>query len=362
MENPPVPPRRVVGRGSVTNPPNRFERTRLIDDWEQLADDELPSQPRRVVTELFPDNTQSIVASNDSPDIPFRWSINPYRGCEHGCAYCYARPYHELLGMNAGLDFETKILVKYDAPRLLREHLCGPTWQGEVIAISGVTDCYQPIERKLKLTRGCLEVMREARQPTRIATKNALVARDLDLIAPMAGHRLVQVALSITTLDGHLARTMEPRTSTPQAKLRAIERLSAAGVPVGVLIAPVIPGLTDHEIPKILAAVKDAGARFASWLLLRLPMSVESVFLDWLDANHPDAKVRVESRIRETRDGCMSDSQFGRRLRGEGSYAQGIADTFNVFARQYGLDGSPPELDSSQFRPPRAATGQGWLF
>jgi DNA repair photolyase len=334
----------------------------LIDDGEQLSADELPAAPRRVPTELFPDQTRSIVATNDSPDIPFRWSINPYRGCEHGCAYCYARPYHELLGMNAGLDFETKILVKYDAPQLLRAHLCRPSWEGEVIAISGVTDCYQPVERKLALTRGCLEVMLEARQPTRIATKNALVARDLDLIAPMADRRLMQVVLSVTTLDKDLARTMEPRTSTPPAKLRAIERLSAAGVPVGVLIAPVIPGLTDHEIPKILAAAKDAGARFASWLLLRLPLSVEQVFLDWLNANRPEARPRVESRIRETRDGCLSDCQFGRRLTGRGSYAQGIADTFDVFARQYGLDGPAPHLDSSQFRPPREGSGQGWLF
>jgi len=264
--------------------------------------------------------------------------------------------------MNAGLDFETKILVKYDAPRLLREHLCRTSWQGDVIAISGVTDCYQPIERKLKLTRGCLEVMLEARQPTRIATKNALVARDLDVIAPMADHRLIQVVLSVTTLDQDLARSMEPRTSTPQAKLRAIERLSAAGVPVGVLVAPVIPGLTDHEIPNILAAVKDAGARFANWLLLRLPMSVEQVFLDWLDANHPEAKPRIESRIRETRDGCLSDSRFGQRLTGEGSYARSIADTFQVFARQCGLDGPIPDLDSTQFRPPREGSGQRWLF
>jgi len=361
-----LPPRKAppgpAGRASVVNPPNRFQRTRLEEDLEQLAPEELPGERRVVPTELLPDRTRSMISTNESPDIPYRWSINPYRGCEHGCAYCYARPGHELLGMSAGLDFETKILVKYDASNLLRDELCRPSWRGEVIAISGVTDCYQPAERKLGITRACLEVMLQARQPVRIATKNALVLRDLDILTPMAEMNLIQVGISITTLDAELARTMEPRTAPPSARLRAIGRLAAAGVPVIVLAAPVIPGLTDHELPEILKAAREAGAVSAGCQLLRLPFSVAPVFIAWLDANHPLARGRVESRIRQTRGGRLNDAEFGKRMTGKGPYAEGIHRTFSVFATKHGLDRPPPPLDSSQFRPPQPTNRQKWLF
>src|SRR5687767_5968224 len=253
-------PTRFVGRGSNLAPPNRFEAVHSVPDYEHLTeDDDLLAGERRLPTVFLPDNAATIIRENDSPDIPFRFSMNPYRGCEHGCAYCYARPTHETLGMNAGLDFETKILVKHDAPALLRKELATKkSWAAEPIMISGVTDCYQPAERRFKLTRGLLEVLLEARQPACMITKNSLVLRDLDLLGPLAERRLVSMALSITTLDADLARTLEPRTATPAAKLRAIRELSAAGVPVRVMIAPIIPGLTDAEVPAILSAAKEA--------------------------------------------------------------------------------------------------------
>ncbi len=255
MEPLPGPPARHVGRGVASSPPNRFERVHAESDLDGLEPgDELTTDHRPVPTTFLPNATRRIICENDSPDVPFRFSINPYRGCEHGCAYCYARPGHETLGLNAGLDFETKILVKEDAPRLLREELAHPAWQGEPITLSGVTDCYQPAERQYRLTRGCLEVLLEARQPCGIITKNALVLRDLDLLVPLAERNLVHVFLSVTTLDESLARRLEPRTATPSARLRAIGRLAAAGVPVGVMVAPIIPGLTDSEMPAILAA------------------------------------------------------------------------------------------------------------
>jgi DNA repair photolyase len=352
------------GRGAPVNPPNRFERTRVEDDWEQLDadDDELATGGRPVPTEFLPDNSRSLIVENHSPDVPFRFSMNPYRGCEHGCAYCYARPGHETLGMNAGLDFETKILVKHDAVRLLRQELAKPSWHAEVIAMSGVTDCYQPAERRFRLTRGLLEVMLEARQPVGIITKNALVLRDLDLLKPMAEQRLVHVNISVTTLDSELARTMEPRTATPAARLRAICELSAAGVPVNVIVAPIIPGLTDHELPQILSAAKEAGALAAGYVLLRLPLAVAPIFTEWLAAHRPLAKERVEQLIRSTRGGELNDSQFGRRMRGDGPYAEGIRRTFQLFTKKLGLDQPLPPLDSSHFQAPRGADGQLRLF
>jgi DNA repair photolyase len=264
--------------------------------------------------------------------------------------------------MNAGLDFETKIVVKQDAADRLRDELAEPSWQAETIAISGVTDCYQPAERQLRITRGCLEVLAETRQPFGLITKNALVLRDLDLLGPLGQNKLAHVYLSVTTLDADLARSLEPRTATPAARLDAVAKLSAEGVPVGVMVAPVIPGLNDRELPAILDAARQAGARTAGYTLLRLPLTVRPVFEDWLARNRPLAAERILALIRDTRGGRMNDSQFGRRLSGRGAYAQQIAETFKVFARRHGLHERLPPLDRSQFRAPRPISGQLRLF
>jgi len=352
-----------VGRGSGLAPPNRFEKVRAEPDWEQLAaEDEMLADERRLPTQFLSDNAATIIRENDSPDIPFRYSINPYRGCEHGCVYCYARPTHETLGMNAGIDFETKVLVKHDAPAMLRKELNNRRWQCEPIMMAGVTDCYQPAERRFKITRGILEVLLEARQPVCMVTKNSLILRDLDIIAPLAAHNLVSVAVSITTLDAELARTMEPRTATPAARLRAVRELSAAGVPVRAMLAPLVPGLTDQEIPAILAAAKEAGARGASFVMLRLPFAVAPIFVHWLKEHRPLAAHRIEALIREMRGGKLYQSKFGERMRGKGVYAEGIDKTFDVFVHKFGLNGSWPELDCSQFRPPEMVGGQKRLF
>lgn len=349
--------------GANFNPANRFGGRRAEDDREhfEFADDAAEVFDRHPI-EYIADDSQSIVTENSSPDIPFRYSVNPYRGCIHGCAYCYARPYHEYLGLSAGLDFETKIFVKHRAPELLWEFLSRESWQPEVIIFSGVTDCYQPAEREFRLTRGCLEVAREARQPVGIVTKNALIARDLDLLREMAAEQLVHVAVSVTTLDAELARFMEPRTSTPAARLRTIAELTAAGVPVRVMAAPVIPGLNDAEVPAILKEAKAAGALNAAYILLRLPLNVEPIFVEWLERTQPLKKERVLSRIRSTRGGELSDSQFGRRMRGDGEIAKQIQQTFQVFAAKHGLDAKSPPLDTSKFRRPLPKSGQMRLF
>jgi DNA repair photolyase len=355
--------RHIVGRAAQHHPPNRYLPTHVEETFDDRElDEELLADGRKVPTEFLADATRSIITENNSPDVPFRFSINAYRGCEHGCAYCYARPTHEVFGLSAGLDFETKILVKHDAPALLREELARSSWKGEVITISGVTDCYQPAERRFRLTRGILEVMSEANQPVGVITKNALVTRDLDLLASMAERRLVHVFLSMTTLDAELARTMEPRTSPPVKKLAAIKALSEAGVPVGVMVAPVIPGLTDHEMAAILEAASEAGARSAGYVLLRLPLTVVPVFQAWLAENYPDKQQRIESLIRSTRGGGLYQSGFGLRQRGGGEYADQIGRNFKVFTRKFGLDRPLPKLDSSRFNPPRSASGQMTLF
>ena len=357
-----MPHARMIGRATNLAPANRFESTRTEADYQQLsAGDELLADERAVPTVFLPDNSATIIRENDSPDIPFRYSINPYRGCEHGCAYCYARPTHETLGMNAGLDFESKILVKYDAVNLFRKELNRKGWQAQPIMISGVTDCYQPAERRFKLTRGILEVMLEAGQPACLITKNSLVRRDLDVLGPLAHKRLVSVALSITTLDAELARTLEPRTAAPAAKLRAIQELTAAGVPARVMVAPIIPGLTDHEVPAILAAAKEAGAIGAGHVMVRLPLNVAPIFIHWLRTHRPLAADRIESLIRQMRGGKLNDSRFGNRMRGQGSYADGVKETFDLFAHMLGLDAPWEPLDSSQFQPP-ALGGQLRLF
>ncbi len=332
-------------------------------DLEQVAvDDELLDDTRRVPTVFLPNATRSIITENDSPDIPFRYSINPYRGCEHGCAYCYARPGHETLGMNAGLDFETRILVKHDAVALLRDELANPRWSPETISISGVTDCYQPAEREFRITRGLLEVLLEAKNPVGIVTKNALVTRDLDILAPMASENLIHVFVSVTTLDQELARKMEPRTSNPRARLQAIRELSAAGVPVGVMVAPIIPGLNDREASAILQAAQEAGARAAGYVLLRLPYAVKAIFEDWLRRNCPLQAERVLTLIRETHGGKLNNSQWGERMRGDGPYAEMIAAAFKAFGAKLGLDKRLPPLDASKFQPPRPKSGQMNLF
>jgi DNA repair photolyase len=347
----------LTGRGSQINPPNRFTQIDFEDDPEYQDDDE-----STVRTQYFADDSKSIVSENDSPDVPFRYSVNPYRGCQHGCSYCFARPTHEYLDLSAGLDFETKIFVKRNAPALFRDWLARCNYQPEFIAISGVTDCYQPIEKKLCITRQLLEIALEARQPVGIITKNALVTRDLDLLKEMAASNIVRVNVSVTTLDQSLTKVMEPRTSSPAARLRAIEELSDAGVRVGVLVAPIIPALTDHEIPTILKAVKEAGAASAGHVILRLPWSVKPVFLEWLDRTQPDKKAKIESRIRAIRGGKLYESEFGTRMSGTGEFAEQIHRTFALFAKKFGLDAPSVPMDTSQFRRPTPRSGQQWLF
>lgn len=350
-------------RGAKVNPPNRFEPTFSVPDFEHREFDEELLGPLPILpTDFIPDQTASIVTKNDSPDVFFRQSLNPYRGCEHGCVYCYARPSHEYLGMNAGLDFETKIMVKHRAPELLRQFLARPGYQCEPIVLSGVTDCYQPVERKLGLTRGCLEVMRDVGHPVGIVTKNRLVVRDLDILSELAHRRLAAVNISLTTLDPALAREMEPRTGLPARRLEAIRLLSEAGVPVRVLVAPLIPGLNDSEVPAILEAAKTAGAQAASYVLLRLPHSVRPIFLDWLAKVFPERAPRVVGRIRATRGGKLSDPNFGSRMRGTGEMAEQIRTMFRLFASRHGLDGPTPDLDTSQFVPPVADGAQLRLF
>ena len=354
--------RSLKGRGSPIDPPNRFDKVHAEADYEPFEHDEdFLEELSSAATEFLPDTSKSIVSENDSPDVPFRYSLNPYRGCEHGCAYCYARPTHEYLGFNAGLDFETKIIVKHDAAALFREFLSRDAWQPEPITFSGVTDCYQPAERKFRLTRQCLEVALGCRQPIGIITKNALVLKDLDLLREMARRNIVHVFLSITSLDAELARTMEPRTSSPTARLRAVQTLAESGIPVGVMVAPVIPGLNDSEIPAILDAARAAGAQTAGYVFLRLPHTVEPVFREWLQRTQPLKAERVEQRLRQSRRGKLSNSTWGERMKGNGEIADQIGNMFRVFADRIGFPGLPP-LDASQFIPPIPQTGQLRLF
>jgi DNA repair photolyase len=298
--------------------------------------------------------------TNDSPDVGLDVGINPYRGCEHGCVYCFARPNHEYLGFSAGLDFETRIVVKEEAPALLREALRRASWRPRTIMLSGNTDPYQPAERRLRVTRGCLEVLAESRNPVALITKNHGVTRDLDLLAELARHDAVAVTLSVTTLRRGLQRVMEPRTSTPLRRLDAIRTLAAAGIPVGVNLAPVIPGLTDEEIPAILEAAREAGARWAGYILLRLPHGVKDLFEDWLQTHLPDRKERILNRIRDAHGGRLYDSAPGIRGKGTGEYAAQIKALFRGTCRKLGLE-SPPELSRSSFRAP-APPGQLSLF
>lgn len=348
--------------GSRIDPPNRFETTQREADDEYREHLHASGETEQRQIEYLFDKSRSIVSENNSPDIPFRYSVNPYRGCIHGCSYCYARNTHEFLGYNAGLDFETKIVVKQDAAALFRQFLDRKSWQPERIAFSGITDCYQPAERQFQLTRQCLEVAWEYRQPVGIVTKNALVERDIDLLSQLASEQLVHVFLSITTLDADLARVMEPRTSTPAARLRTLKTLSDAGVPVGVMTAPVIPGLNDSEIPEILATARAAGATAASYILLRLPLTVEPVFREWLQRTQPDQQSKVEGRLRQARTGELNSSTWGERMRGTGEIAEQIRQMFGVFARKLGFEKTLPPLNCTKFRRPQRGSKQLTLF
>lgn len=341
-------------RGAGTNPPNRFLHTRREPDPDMMDLD--PAEEPAPRTQFLPDLTQSILSRNDSPDVGFTWSANPYRGCEHGCAYCYARPTHEYLGYNAGIDFESRILVKHRAAELLRTELAKASWKPDVIALSGVTDCYQPVERRLQITRSCLEVLAEFRNPVTIVTKNALVARDADVLAELAKHRAAAVCISLTSLDADLRSVLEPRASPPLAKLRAIRKLADAGVPVGVLCAPIIPAINDHEVPRVLEAAAGAGATFASYTVLRLPLAVEPIFLDWLQRHFPDRREKVLHQLRAFREGALNQSEFGERMRGTGAAADRLRQLFHVSARKHGLTVAWPETSTAAFR--RVEPGQ----
>ncbi len=334
-------------RGAPSNPTNRFEKIHLEPDADWNPEEDV--SPRTI---FLKDHSSTIIAYNDSPDVGFEASVNPYRGCEHGCIYCYARPTHEYLGFSSGLDFETKIMVKERAPELLRRELSSPKWKPQTIAISGVTDCYQPVERKLKLTRGCLEVLAEFRNPVGIVTKNNLVTRDIDVLKRLAEFNATVVFVSVTTLDTDLRKVMEPRTSPPASRLATIEALSKAGIPVGVLVAPVIPGLTDHEMPKILEAAVKAGAKFAGYVTLRLPYSVAPLFEQWLGQHFPDRKDKVLNRIRSIRDGKLNDANFMSRMRGNGLFAEQIERMFDVACRKAGLPDEDVNLSTAHFRRP----------
>lgn len=328
---------KTPGRSSIQNQMGRFEKqTHELDlsHYEWLD----PEDEFTLKTKFFEDSTKTIVSSNDSPDLGFGYSLNSYRGCEHGCAYCYARPTHEYLGYSAGLDFESKIFVKMKAPELLREKFMSKSWKGDSIFMSGITDCYQPIERKLQLTRQCLEVFNEFNNPVSIVTKNSLVTRDVDILSELAKKNLVSVTLSITTLDFELSRKLEPRTSTPQAKLEAIQVLSRAGIPVGVNVAPTIPGLTDHEMPRILEVATEHGATHAGFVILRLPYSVKDIFVEWIKTNYPEKSEKVINYIKEMRGGKLYDSDFRTRMSGQGEKAASIANVFEVFTKKYGLN------------------------
>lgn len=348
----------IRGRGASYNPPNRFEPLAYEPDpeWED------PDEPDPwKTTRYFRDSARTVLTRNDSPDVPFDVGLNPYRGCSHGCAYCFARPNHEYLGLSAGLDFESKIFVKMEAPQLLRAELSARRWKPEPIIMSGVTDPYQPAERRFGITRGCLEVLAEFRNPIAIITKNHLVTRDIDLLAELAARDAALVNLSITSMDQKLQRVMEPRTSAPAKRLAAVEALSRAGIPVNVMIAPVVPGLTDHELPAILAAAAAAGARSAGYIPLRLPGAVADIFQRWLSDHFPDRKERVLNRVREMRGGRLNDPNFGSRMRGKGPYWEQIGAMFDTVSRREGLDRERLTLSTAAFRRPDTG-GQLGLF
>lgn len=339
--------RPIKGRGSSANPQNRF-----TDKGVEYDVDKETGQLNRPKTRLIPDHTTQIISRNCSPDIGFDISVNPYRGCEHGCVYCYARPSHEFLGMSAGLDFESKIVVKYEAPDLLRKELSKPSWKAQTLVMSGVTDPYQPIEKKLGITRSCIRVLAECRHPLVIITKNYLVTRDIDLLSELAKINAVRVVLSITSLDSAITNTMEPRTSRPKKRLQAVRELSNAGVSVHVNMAPVIPGLTDEEIVPIMEASAKAGAKSVSLVNLRLPFGVKDLFIKWLEDHHPNRKGKVLNKIRSLKNGELNRSEFGERFRVQGAYGDQMKQLLNIHSKRLGLDGKREPLNTSKFRRP----------
>jgi DNA repair photolyase len=319
-------------RGAGYNPTNRFETKSY-----EILDEEFDPD-RKIVTQYFRDTSKSALAKNDSPDIGFTYDLNPYRGCEHGCIYCYARPSHEYLGFSSGLDFETKIMVKPDIHLLLEKEFQKKSWKPSAVSLAGNTDCYQLIERKLELTRKCLEVFLKYRNPVGIITKNALITRDIDLLSELASLRLVNAIMTITTLDKHLQQSMEPRTSSPEQKLKAIEALAKAGINVGVSLSPVIPGLNDSEMPAILKRASEYGAAFASFTMLRLPLSVNELFVEWLQRKYPDRADKVINRIKDIREGKMNSAEFGKRMTGTGELADSIAQLFELTCKKFGIN------------------------
>jgi DNA repair photolyase len=354
MSTPPTLPARPRGRGAVENTVQRFA--------EMHVDYEAGESPAKVPTKFFVDHSSTVITHNESPDVGILSGLNPYRGCEHGCAYCYARPTHEYLGFSAGIDFESRIMVKLDAPRLLREALMKPSYKPVLLSLSGVTDCYQPIEKKLRITRGCLEVLAEFRHPVSLITKNHLITRDIDLLSELAKHQAVSACLSITSLDPKLAHVLEPRASSPAQRLEAVRLVHDAGVPVSVNVAPLIPALTDHEIPAILDAAAAAGACSAGYTVVRLPFSVKEVFAQWLEQHFPEKKEKVLGRIRESQGRTLSHPQFGKRMHGVGVWAEHIEQIFRVSLVRSGIAARPkPEVGAAAFRRP-AANGQLELF
>jgi DNA repair photolyase len=350
------------GRGAVGNREGRFETRRIHPEdygWDPGDDQDGPPPLPTTVT---PEKTRTILSRNDSPDVPFDRSINPYKGCEHGCVYCFARPTHSYLGLSPGLDFETKIFSKPEAARLLREELRRPGYRCQVIALGANTDPYQPVERDLRITRAVLEVLWEHRHPVGIVTKSSLVLRDLDLLTPMARQNLAAVFVSITTLDGGLARTMEPRAAAPHRRLETIRALRDAGVPAGVLASPMIPGLNDKELEAILEAAAEAGARTAGYILLRLPNEVKEIFSEWLAAHHPLRAEHILSLVRQTHGGRLYESEFGTRMKGQGPYAELLKRRFDTACRRLGLLKRDIGLDATQFRVPPRTGDQPGLF
>ncbi len=337
---------RTRGRGANINPANRFEAFHYeLEDW---CEPDLEERPIR--TQYYKDDSQSIISYNNSPDVGFDASLNPYRGCEHGCAYCYARPTHEYLGFSAGTDFESRILVKPDAAKLLAAELSKRSWVPQILALSGVTDSYQPIERKLQVTRGCLGVLANFRNPVSIITKNHLVTRDIDLLGELASVNAACVTVSITTLDPALARVLEPRASGPAHRLEAIAKLRAANISAGVNIAPIIPGINEHEIPNIAEAAAKAGAQYAAYTIVRLPLTVAPVFIAWLETHFPERKDKVLNAIRRMRNGRLNNSNFSERMRGDGPFADQIRQIFRISCHRFGLDRPLAELSTTAFR------------
>lgn len=340
----------IHGRGASWSPANRFEKLHVDLNDPDVVDPHVETEERPCrETQYFRDDTKSIITRNSSPDVGFETSLNPYRGCEHGCIYCYARPTHEYLGLSAGLDFESKIMVKTKAPELLHAELEAPRWEPQTLVLSGVTDPYQPIERKLRITRACLEVLARFRNPVAIITKNRLVARDLDVLKELSAHNAVAVNISVTSLDSNLQRVLEPRTSSPRARLDTIRQLHDAGIPIGVMVAPIVPGITDHEIPKIIEACAKAGAKFAGYTVVRLPWAVAPLFEHWLEKHFPERKEKVLGRIRDLRGNRLNNPRWHTRMTGEGIFAEQIASMFAISCRRNGIQ-ARPKLSCSSFQ------------